>query len=243
MIGLVLAAGAGRRLLPDTEHLPKTLLPVAEDRTILDVILANLAGTGLTDVAVVVGHHADAIKVRVPELERRHGVALQLIHNDRVDWNNAYSLWLARDLLAQGALLVNGDTVHPIEVERVLLDSGTAGGVRLAVDAVKPLTEEAMKVRLNGDDRLIRITKQMPVETAHGEYIGAAVIDPGAAPELAACLALTWRRDPNLYYEDGFQLLADRTGGVRAGRIGTVEWVEVDDHADLARARAISARL
>ncbi|HEY8473503.1 MAG TPA: phosphocholine cytidylyltransferase family protein [Natronosporangium sp.] len=241
MIGLVLAAGAGRRLLPHTEHLPKTLLPVAEERTILDVILANLAAAGLTDVAVVVGHHADAVKVRVPELERRHGVRLRLVHNDRVDWNNAYSLWLARDQFADGALLVNGDTVHPVSVERTLL-AGTGSGVRLAVDAVKTLTDEAMKVRLDGGDRVVRITKQLPVETAHGEYIGAALIDPGIAAPLAECLADTWRRDPGLYYEDGFQLLADRTGEVRAERIGTVDWVEVDDPTDLARARELVCR-
>lgn len=246
MIGLVLAAGVGRRLLPHTEHIPKTLLPVASgngsaDRTILDVILANLAATGLTDIAVVVGHHADAIKVLVPALESRHGVRLQLVYNDRLDWNNAYSLWLARDLFAGGALLVNGDTVHPVSVERTLLASPVTG-VRLAVDAVKALTDEAMKVRLDGEDRVVRITKQMPVETAHGEYIGAALIAPGAAPELADCLAQTWRRDPNLYYEDGFQLLADRTGEVRAERIGAVDWVEVDDSADLARARELACR-
>ena len=33
MIGMVLAAGAGRRLGPDTADLPKTLLPVDGDRT------------------------------------------------------------------------------------------------------------------------------------------------------------------------------------------------------------------
>jgi choline kinase len=242
MIGLVLAAGAGRRLLPDTEHVPKTLLPVTPDRTILDVILANLVAAGLTDVAVVVGHSADAIKVRAPELESRHGVRLQLVHNDRVDWNNAYSLWLARDLLAESALLVNGDTVHPAGVERTLL-AARGAGICLAVDAEKVLTDEAMKVQLDGgDDRIVRITKQMPVETAHGEYIGAAVIEAAAAAELAQCLADTWRHDPDRYYEDGFQLLADRTGGVRAARIGTVEWVEVDDLADLARAKEIACR-
>jgi choline kinase len=241
MIGLVLAAGAGRRLLPHTEDLPKTLLPVSDDRTILDIILASLAGAGITDAAVVVGHCADAVKVRVPELESRYGLRLQLIYNDRVDWNNAYSLWLARDLFAQGALLVNGDTVHPIGVEHTLLASPSAG-VRLAVDAGVALTDEAMKVRLDGSGRVVLITKQMPVETAHGEYIGAAVIEPDAAADLARSLADTWRREPGLYYEDGFQLLADRTGGVRAERIGTVEWVEVDNLDDLARARGLACR-
>ena len=87
MIGLVLAAGAGRRLRPDTDGLPKTLLPVAEGVTILDIALRNLAATGLTDVVVVVGHAAEAIADRSAGLEQAHGVTLTLVHNDRAqDW-------------------------------------------------------------------------------------------------------------------------------------------------------------
>ena len=43
MIGLVLAAGQGQRLRPYTDSLPKTLIPVDGDDTILDIILRNLA--------------------------------------------------------------------------------------------------------------------------------------------------------------------------------------------------------
>ncbi|HEX3487870.1 MAG TPA: phosphocholine cytidylyltransferase family protein, partial [Streptosporangiaceae bacterium] len=63
-----------------------------------------------------------------------------------------------------------------------------------------------------------------------------------AAIPLAEALEATWRRDPGLYYEDGYQELADRGGEVAAAPIGDVEWVEVDDHRDLRRARAIAAR-
>ena len=44
---MVLAAGAGRRLAPYTDTLPKTLVPVDGDRTILDIALANLKAAGL----------------------------------------------------------------------------------------------------------------------------------------------------------------------------------------------------
>ena len=122
MIGLVLAAGAGRRLRPYTDRLPKALVPVDGDKTVLDVILANFAQVGLTDVAVVVGYAADAVVERQRELEQRHGVRLELVKNDSAeDWNNAYSLWCARDLLGQGVVLSNGDTVHPVSVEERLL--------------------------------------------------------------------------------------------------------------------------
>jgi choline kinase len=241
MIGLVLAAGAGRRLRPDTDALPKTLLPVAGETTILDLALRNLAQVGLTDVAVVVGFAADAVRRRRAELERRHGVTLDLITNDRAEeWNNAYSLWLAREHFAAGALLVNGDTVHPVSVEETLL-SRRGPELLLAVDDVKPLADEEMKVVFDATGQLVRIHKSLDPATAHGEYIGATLIEPAAAAGLAEALAATWRRDPGRYYEDGFQEYADRGGQVRAAPIGAVEWVEVDDHADLARARRIVA--
>ncbi len=242
MIGVVLAAGAGRRLRPYTDELPKALVPVDGDVTILDIALRNLAAVGITDVAVVVGYQAPAVRVRRADLERAYGVRLDLVHNDRAEeWNNAYSLWLARDRFAAGALLVNGDTVHPVSVEKTLL--GARGpAVLLAVDAVKTLGDEEMKVTVTADGQVIRITKLMDPAAAFGEYIGATLIEPAAAGALADALEATWRRDPNLYYEDGFQELTDRGGEVRVATIGEVEWVEVDNHADLTRAREIACR-
>jgi choline kinase len=244
--GLVLAAGAGRRLRPDTNALPKALLPVDGAVTILDIGLRNLAAVGLRDVVVVVGYAAAAVRDRAGRLEREHGVRLTLVPNDRAEeWNNAYSLWLARGYLAEGALLVNGDTVHPVSVERTLLAAGGAAGaagIVLAVDEVKSLAEEEMKVVTGADGLLTRITKLMDPARARGEYIGATLIRPAAAAPLAEALEATWRRDPGLYYEDGFQEFADRGGAIAVAPIGEVDWVEVDNHDDLRRARQIAAR-
>jgi choline kinase len=240
--GLVLAAGPGRRLHPLTEALPKTLLPLTDGRTILDLALSNLRGVGLEDVVVVTGFAAERVEERASDLERRHGVRLELVFNDRAEeWNNAYSLWLAREALREGALLVNGDTVHPASVEETLL-AARGPDVLLAVDQEKPLGDEEMKILLADDGRLRRINKEVDPATAVGEYIGVALIEPSAAGPLADALETTWRRDPSLYYEDGFQELVDRGGKVGVAPIGAVEWVEVDDHADLARAQEIECR-
>ena len=252
MIGMVLAAGAGRRLRPDTDALPKALLPVDRvgqhgEVTILDIALRNLAAVGLSDIVIVVGYAADAVRDRAAALEREHGVRLTLVDNDRAEeWNNAYSLWLAREHFAAGALLVNGDTVHPVSVEKTLL--GAAGnlsqaGIVLAVDDVKRLADEEMKVVTGPDGRLTRITKLMDPAQAHGEYIGATLIDPAAAAPLADALEATWRRDPSLYYEDGYAELADRGAFIGVAPFGKVEWVEVDNHDDLRRAREIAPKL
>jgi choline kinase len=245
VIGMVLAAGAGRRLRPATDNLPKTLLPVAGETTILDIALGNLAAVGLTDVVVVVGYYAEAVRSRRADLEARHGVTLTLVENDKAEqWNNCYSLWLAREHLADGALLLNGDTVHPVDVERILLETRSPGaaGLVLAMDDQKSLGEEEMKVILDDGRFVRRIHKTIDPWTATGEYIGATLIESRAATELAAALEETWRRDPQLYYEDGYQTLIDAGGQVGVAPIGALPWVEVDNHDDLARAREIACR-
>jgi choline kinase len=285
VIGMVLAAGTGRRLRPDTDGRPKALLPVAGETTILDIALRNLAAAGLTEVVIVVGYAAGMVADRVPALQKAHGVSIDLVYNQRAEeWNNAYSLWLAREYFGRGVMLVNGDTVHPVSVEKTLLAAsagrtggagragsvsragraGQAGGadragragragnctrrepllgrIIIAIDDIKALAEEEMKVVLGKDGMLMQIAKVLDPAQAHGEYMGVTLIEPAAAVALADSLEATWRRNPHLYYEDGFAEFSDRGGAVLAAPIGAVEWVEVDDHADLLRAREIAFR-
>jgi choline kinase len=239
---MVLAAGPGSRLQPWTDTLPKTLVPVDGDRPILDFVLANLKHVGIEDVVIVTGYAAERIVESVPLLERRHGLRLEPIFNPRAEeWNNAYSLWCARDAFKEGVLLVNGDTLHPPAVEERLL-AARGEELVIAVDQVKPLGEEEMKVQVSPEGLLHRINKRLDVDAAQGEYIGLTLIEAAAATPLADALEATWRRDPSLYYEDGFQEFADRGGRIAIAPIGDVEWVEVDDHADLARAREVACR-
>ena len=243
MIGMVLAAGAGRRLHPDTDNLPKTLLPVDGDRTILDVALSNLAAVGLEDVVIVTGFAAGRIEERRNALAQRYGLRIETLFNPKAEeWNNAYSLWMAREHFAEGVLMVNGDTVHPASVEERVLAARGDDDLVIAVDDVKTLGEEEMKVHLSEEGQLDRIHKTLDPATAAGEYIGVTLIEPHAAEALADALQATWEKDPQQYYEDGFQELADRGGRILAAPIGDVEWVEVDNHDDLARAREIGCR-
>jgi choline kinase len=244
MIGLILAAGAGRRLRPLTDDLPKALLPVRGEETILDLAVANLARVGIEEVTIVAGYAEGRILDRVPWLRREYGLAIDVVSNPKAEeWNNAYSLWCARDAFAGGALLVNGDTVHPASIEECLLGA-PATGIAVAVDDDRGrLTEEAMKVATsNGGSVVTSLHKGIPVGEAHGEYIGVAVIHADAAARLAQSLEATWRRDPNLYYEDGFVDFIRAGGAITAVPIGPVDWIEVDDHADLARARELACR-
>ena len=97
-------------------------------------------------------------------------------------------------------------------------------------------------VRLDEDNGVRRISKEIDPASAEGEYIGVALIEPSAGERLADALEATWRRNPALYYEDGFQELVDGGGQIDVAPIGAVAWVEVDDHDDLARARELECR-
>ncbi|MEU9191974.1 phosphocholine cytidylyltransferase family protein [Streptomyces hundungensis] len=244
MIGLVLAAGAGRRLRPYTDTLPKALVPVDGDTTVLDIALKNFAEVGLTEVAVVVGYRKEAVYARKEALEAKYGVTITLIDNDKAEeWNNAYSLWCAREVLKRGVILANGDTVHPVSVEKTLLAArGQGQKIILALDTVKSLADEEMKVITAEGNGVQRITKLMDPADATGEYIGVTLIEAEAAEELADALKTTFERDPDLYYEDGYQELVNRGFTVDVAPIGEVSWVEIDNHDDLAKGREIACQ-
>ncbi|MEU0371076.1 phosphocholine cytidylyltransferase family protein [Streptomyces sp. NPDC006283] len=244
MIGLVLAAGAGRRLRPYTDTLPKALVPVDGDITVLDLTLGNFAEIGLTEAAIVVGYRKEAVYERKAALEAKYGLKLTLVDNDKAEeWNNAYSLWCARDVIAEGVILANGDTVHPVSVEKTLLAArGNGQKIILALDTVKNLADEEMKVITEGDKGVQRITKLMDPASATGEYIGVTLIEPDAAADLADALKATFERDPDLYYEDGYQELVNRGFRVDVAPIGDVSWVEIDNHDDLAKGREIACQ-
>ncbi|MFG3189949.1 phosphocholine cytidylyltransferase family protein [Streptomyces omiyaensis] len=248
MIGLVLAAGAGRRLRPYTDTLPKALVPVDPDGdgslTVLDLTLKNFAEVGLTEAAIVVGYRKEAVYARKEALEAKYGLSLTLIDNDKAEeWNNAYSLWCAREVLKRGVILANGDTVHPVSVEKTLLAArGEGRRIILALDTVKRLADEEMKVVTAEGEGVRRITKLMDPADATGEYIGVTLIEAEAAEELADALRTTFERDPDLYYEDGYQELVNRGFTVDVEPIGEVSWVEIDNHDDLAKGREIACR-
>jgi choline kinase len=244
MIGLVLAAGAGRRLRPYTDTLPKALVPVDGETTILDGTLKNFAEIGLTEVAIVVGYRKEAVYDRKEALEAKYGLTITLVDNDKAEeWNNAYSLWCAREVLKRGVILANGDTVHPVSVEKTLLAArGDGKKIILALDTVKTLADEEMKVITAEGKGVRRITKLMDPATATGEYIGVTLIEPEAAEALADALKATFERDPDLYYEDGYQKLVDDGFTIDVAPIGDVKWVEIDNHDDLAKGREIACQ-
>ena len=103
---LILASGAGTRLRPLTDSLPKTLLEVG-GKTILDRQLDCLVKHGLTRAIITTGPFREGVEEHV---HRNHSLEVTFVHNPNYDSTNyIYSLWLTRELIDTDILLLHGD--------------------------------------------------------------------------------------------------------------------------------------
>jgi choline kinase len=167
MRAVILAAGRGGRLRGVTGGHPKCLARVGA-RTLIDRQLAALRGAGVKSITVVAGYGA-------AEVRRACGNSVEFAINSRFSTTNSlYSLWLIRDVLADGFVVLNADVLfHP----RILIDLMTARyDDALLVDWRRddaPYSDEEMKVRVRRG-RVLDISKTIDADQADGENMGIA---------------------------------------------------------------------
>src|SRR5450756_2881073 len=81
MIGMILCGGYGKRLKPYTEDIPKPLIDITDDYTILDRQLYDMANSDIERVILLTGYLSSKIEERYGE--RYRGMRIQylsLIH-------------------------------------------------------------------------------------------------------------------------------------------------------------------
>ena len=228
----ILAAGCGSRLAPLTDDRPKCLIDIGRTSP-LGLMLQALDRPGTVDEILLVVGHARA-QVESFLAERPVRVPIRLIFNPRYDTaNNIYSAHLLRERCGDGFLLLNSDVVcDPDILEAALADEQSF----LVVDPTRPPRPEAMKVRFL-DGRLHAIDKPLDPTLADGEYVGIARFDARAAEAFfRATTAILAEGGSDAWYEAAIERAARE---VRFGLRSTAmkPWIEIDDHADLERAR------
>lgn len=121
---VILAAGLGTRLRPLTDDCPKPLIEV-HGVPILHNALRHLGAAGVKTATIVVGYRREAIERSCTD--RFAGVDIHYVHSNAYErTGSAYSLWLARDTLLQGdVLLLEGDVFFEQRtLDRVLETAG-----------------------------------------------------------------------------------------------------------------------
>ena len=237
MKAIVLSAGQGRRLLPLTSELPKCLLALDDERTVLQVQLEALARCGVDRALVVTGYGAPCIERHLAET-RIAGIQVETFFNPFFGTSdNLISCWLARSAMEDDFLLLNGDTLFEPTVLRRLLGS-PAAPVTVTIDHKAHYDDDDMKVSLDDEGRLLAIGKALKPEVVHGESIGLLLFRSAGVRRFRSAVERAMRRPEALraWYLSVVDGLAAE-GGVETASIRGMWWREIDSREDLEEAR------
>lgn len=118
MIGAILAGGYGKRLKPITDEVPKALVQIRENYTILDRQLFDFLNMGVKDVYILSGYLGNKIEERYGD--RHEGMNMHYLREEKP----LGTLFSLRNLFTEKAdedvVLRNGDTVTDINFRKFI---------------------------------------------------------------------------------------------------------------------------
>lgn len=227
MKAIILAAGKGTRL-DGAAVKPKCLVEIG-GQTLLRRQIESLRDANINRIVIVVGFGADSIRDECDS-------DVTFVENvDFAETSSLYSLWLAREHLTDGFVVLNCDVLFHPQLLANLLESSHADALLLSDTETAPLGDEEMKVKLK-DDLVIDISKIMDPREADGENVGIVKFSAPGAQALVGymdeLLASGAKKDwaPRAFREFALYhpLHALSTGGL--------PWIEIDFPEDYQRA-------
>jgi choline kinase len=177
MKAIILAAGKGTRL-NGVDLKPKCLFEVG-GRTLLDRQISALAEAQLNDVVVVLGFEAERIRRRCPP-------NVSFVVNSRFEETSSmYSLWLAREHLRDGFIVLNCDVLFHPQLLTTLISSPLADALLVDFAGAKnnALGDEEMKVKVS-DGLVVDMRKDIDPSEADGENVGIVKFSRDGAARL-----------------------------------------------------------
>lgn len=110
---VVLAGGKGTRLRPYTTTLPKPLVPIGDDCSILEIVLRQLAYRGFGSATLAIGHQGHLIQAYVGD-GSRWGLRVDYAHEDQPLGTIGPVLNLI-ERLPESFLVMNGDVLTDLD--------------------------------------------------------------------------------------------------------------------------------
>jgi choline kinase len=163
---VILAAGRGHRLRDVTGDRPKCLARVG-GCTLLERQIRSLRACGIETITVVAGFGAD-------DVWRACGPKIDLVVNLQYESTNSlYSLWLARNLLAEGFVVLNCDVLFHDQLLWDLLTARDEDALLMAATRGAVYSDEEMKIRVRAGC-VAAIAKTLDPADADGENVGIA---------------------------------------------------------------------
>lgn len=228
---VILAAGNGTRMGRLTADRPKAMLEVA-GRPLIERQIEALASFGVNDVTVVVGYQQERLRDHL-------GGRVHYIENPSYKTTNSlYSLWLARERLVNGAIVMNADILVTPELLGRLMEAPVEDAA--LIDPSSELGAEEMKVK-TWLGFAVDFGKDLPAKESNGENVGILKFGVAGGRRLARHLdTLVALGNTKAWAPAAFRVLAQEWP-IRAIPTGDARWTEIDFPDDLERARQLVA--
>jgi len=238
MKAIILSAGRGKRLAQAAARGPKCLVPV-RGQALIEWQLDSLARCGITRAGIVLGYGAAKVQRLLAGKRRPLRIESRLNPFYAVA-DNLVSCWMAREMMDEEFVLLNGDTLFEPAVLQRLLEAPPAP-VTLAVDRKASYDADDMKVQLAGD-RLLAIGKDLPPDRVDAESIGMIRFRGAGVGWFRDALEQAMQDQAALdrWYLSVIGAMAQR-GPVRTRSVAGLDWCEVDYPLDLLRASRMLA--
>ena len=233
---IILAAGKGTRLMPLTKDKPKCLIEIAPGRTLLETQLNALQHIEPSEVVVITGYRSAQIEeqVRLWQEQERYPMKITIVFNPFFDLsNNLASLYLARDFFTEDVIVVDGDDIYHRSVVEIL-SQVEEDGIWVCGSKKEKFEWEEMKLKI-ADERVVEISKEIPLEEANAESVGMVLFKGSHVALFKQVLhdimhvpeALQW------FWQAAIQESINRGYNVRPHYVPLEMWAEMDFHVDL----------
>jgi len=242
MIGVILAAGMGTRLMPLTKDIPKALLKI-NNVTLLERMIKNCIQADINKFIVIVGYNGEKVEKLSKSIENKYNIKIKTIKNEKYDiTNTSVSTYLASTYIEKEDLddfiLINGDNVvDPLIIKRIVETDNTS----MIIDNYKQLNEESFKLIIDhesfNDDKTISngvinsIGKELNIPKSSGEFIGLSKLIKSDINDFNKYLNESINEDPQNYYDFSFKDLSE-VKTIDFVLTNGLKWSEIDDHND-----------
>ncbi|MDE6083970.1 MAG: aminotransferase class I/II-fold pyridoxal phosphate-dependent enzyme, partial [Muribaculaceae bacterium] len=244
MQAIILAAGMGRRLGEFTANNTKCMLEVNGIR-LIDRMLCQLNKLNLSRVVIVIGYEGQ--KLRNYITENYPAGPFVFVENPIYDkTNNIYSLWLAREYMAEEeTLLLESDLIFEDSVLEAAVNSSYKD---CALISKYETWMDGTMVRIDDDNNIVNFIPKKAFKYSDTAFYYKTVniykfskefIVNHYLPFLEAYIRVLGE---NEYYEQVLRVITLIDGtGLKALPITGKHWYEIDDVQDLRIAEAIFA--
>lgn len=235
MIGVILAAGEGRRLRPLTSHLPKALVPLKDKNyPCLKQVIQNLKQC-VKDIVVVTGYKGE----QIVEFLNTYYPEVKWVKTEKLTSGNITSFISALPFIkGKEFLLTNVDHIFPKGFFKELIGKCREKRIYAAVQSARSrkIQPDEMKVIVDKENNVLELSKTL--EKYNGAYIGVTVVkNPKTYFNALERLLQEKLEEDTLCVEDVLQCLAKLGTPPKAIWMNKVKWFEIDTPEDLKQAK------